>query len=112
MLAQHRDTIGVWDTVAEDSRVCTLPGASPTRRRRDVATLLADGALTGLSIGFWPRDVDYLEAGPHAQGRRQHGRPVRPRRGAHHPADLVEVSIVAAPADDEARIDSVPRANY
>jgi HK97 family phage prohead protease len=56
MLYQHfaHAPIGVWETIAEDSRGLYVRGRliSDVQSARDVRTLLAEGALNGLSIGF------------------------------------------------------------
>lgn len=56
MLYQHfaHEPIGVWDVVREDPRGLYVKGhlTIDIERARDVAALLRDGALNGLSIGF------------------------------------------------------------
>jgi uncharacterized protein len=56
MLYQHfaHEPIGVWDAIAEDSRGLYVRGSlvMDVERARDVAALLREGALGGLSIGF------------------------------------------------------------
>ena len=56
MLYQHfaHEPIGVWDVIAEDARGLYVRGhlVSEVERARDVAALLREGALGGLSIGF------------------------------------------------------------
>lgn len=59
MLYQHfsHSPIGVWEEIAEDSRGLYVRGrlTSDVEQARDVAALLRDGALNGLSIGFRTR---------------------------------------------------------
>jgi hypothetical protein len=56
MLYQHfaHEPIGVWDEIREDSRGLYVRGrlVFEVERARDVAALLREGALGGLSIGF------------------------------------------------------------
>lgn len=56
LLYQHfaHAPIGVWETIAEDSRGLYVRGrlTRDVEQARDVTALLADGALNGLSIGF------------------------------------------------------------
>jgi HK97 family phage prohead protease len=56
MLYQHfaHSPIGVWETIAEDTRGLYVRGRLSTdiEQARDIRALLADGALNGLSIGF------------------------------------------------------------
>ena len=69
MLYQHfsHAPIGVWEKIAEDGRGLYVRGrlSSDVEQARDIAALLRDGALNGLSIGF--RTVR-AKRGP--QGRR------------------------------------------
>ena len=56
MLYQHfaHEPIGVWDEIREDARGLYVRGflTLDVERARDVAVLLSEGALKGLSIGF------------------------------------------------------------
>jgi HK97 family phage prohead protease len=56
MLYQHfaHEPIGVWDEIREDARGLYVRGhlVMEVERARDVAALLREGALGGLSIGF------------------------------------------------------------
>ena len=56
MLYQHfaHEPIGVWEEIKEDSRGLYVRGrlVPDVERARDVAALLREGALGGLSIGF------------------------------------------------------------
>lgn len=76
MLYQHfaHAPIGVWEQIAEDGRGLYVRGrlTGDVEQARDVAALLRDGALNGLSIGF---------------------RTVRARRGANGVRTLLEVEL-------------------
>ena len=93
MLFQHdpKEPIGVWTTIREDARGLKVEGrlAEGVARAREVAALIAEGALDGLSIGF--RTVR-ARADP-ASGLR---RIVE--------ADLWEISVVTFPMLPGARI--------
>jgi HK97 family phage prohead protease len=56
MLYQHfaHEPIGVWDVIKEDARGLFVRGhiTADVERARDVAALIRDGAVNGLSIGF------------------------------------------------------------
>ena len=56
MLHQHfaHEPIGVWTTIKEDARGLYVRGRlnADVQRAREVAALIAQGALDGLSIGF------------------------------------------------------------
>jgi len=96
MLFQHdpNEPIGVWTEVKEDARGLFVRGrlANGVGRARDVLSLMRNGALDGLSIGF---------------------RAVRAKNdsasGVRHiyEADLWEISVVTFPMLPEARIDMV-----
>jgi len=81
--------IGIWDTITEDSRGLRVRGNLLTdlRRGAEAATLLAAGALDGLSIGF--RTVTAERAGPHRRLTR---------------IELWEISLVTFPMADSARL--------
>ena len=58
----HADPIGVWDGLSEDSKGLHVKGRiSDTVLGRDARTLVKDGAVSGLSIGFYPLDYKYEE---------------------------------------------------
>src|SRR4029077_14381403 len=61
MLFQHDpcEPIGVWTGLKEDARGLYVEGAlsAGSSRVRDIAALIADGAIDGLSIGFVPVTV-------------------------------------------------------
>ena len=94
MLAHHDPTrpIGVWSEVSEDKRGLKVAGRiSATADGRDVRTLAKDGAVTGLSIGYWPKDTDIDQNGNRVLKS----------------VDLLEVSLVTFPMNDLARISAV-----
>jgi len=111
MVDQHRQAIGSWRERTEDISTLALAGPiSDTQAGRDVATLLEDEALNGLSVAFLPLEV-YLAAPGETF---HHDTPYGPWSCTHDAwtlyvirAMLGEVSIVYAPSDDEARITSV-----
>ncbi len=81
--------IGIWDSVREDARGLHVRGRLLTalRRGEEAATLLAAGALDGLSIGF--RTVSAERAGAHRRLTR---------------IELWEISLVTFPMADRARL--------
>lgn len=91
MIAQHKDPVGVWTSISEDEVGLRVEGRlSDTAAGRDWSTLLRDRAVTGLSIGFWIED---------ARPEEDHLVVVAAR--------LAEVSLVAVPSDDAARLTAV-----
>lgn len=52
----HAEPIGTWTDIREDIRGLWVEGrlSIGSRRVRDIAALVADGAIDGLSIGFVP----------------------------------------------------------
>ena len=84
MLYQHfaHEPLGVWEVIREDARGLYVKGrlVLDVTRAREVRSLLRDGALNGLSIGF---------------------RTVRATRGASHrilnEIELWEISVVTFP---------------
>ncbi len=96
MLFQHNpaEPIGVWETLAEDSKGLFARGRlMPTvARAREVLSLMRAGAIDGLSIGF--RTV---------KAHRDRARGVR----RIEKIDLWEISIVTFPLLPEARIATV-----
>ena len=56
MLYQHsaQEPLGVWETIREDARGLYVKGrlVLDVTRARDVKSLIGEGALNGLSIGF------------------------------------------------------------
>jgi hypothetical protein len=96
MLWSHMmgEPIGRWTDFRETARGLEVRGKfSDVPRGRDARTLAQDGAL-GFSIGFRTVDFDHNDAG---------NRILRV-------VDLVEVSLVAAPANSRAKITSIKSA--
>jgi len=81
--------IGVWDSITEDARGLRVRGRLLTtlKQGEEAATLLAAGALDGLSIGF--RTVKSERAGPNRRLTR---------------IELWEISLVTFPMADSARL--------
>ena len=109
---EHREAIGRWTTFREDPDAgLYLEGPiSDTATGRDAAVLVQDGVLTGLSIGFYDDTWVYASAGE----RVTFETPFGPRSFQNDEptfyitkCELVETSIVMAPADDEARVVAV-----
>ena len=96
MLAHHDPSrvVGVWHELKEDGRGLAVKGRiSDTVDGRDIRQLAQDGAITGLSIGYWPSKADYVDD-------------VRVIREI----ELVEVSVTAFPMNTLAQIASVKAA--
>ena len=96
MLYQHfaHEPIGVWDEIAEDSRGLYVRGQliMDVERARDVAALLREGALGGLSIGFKTQ-----------RARRDPATGVR----TLSQVDLWEISVVTFPLLENAAVTAV-----
>lgn len=108
----HRTTIGRWTEHSEDDDGLAVAGPlSDTQTARDEAIpLLRDGAVTGLSIGFLPRKWRFADEGEVVTfdtpaGERTY-RPTEPTIFVLE-ADLMEVSLVDIPSDDDARLTEV-----
>jgi HK97 family phage prohead protease len=95
MLFEHRDLIGAWDVVREDSKGLYLEGSIPnTTLGNDVYELAKSGALDSMSIGFRVIDSEY-----NSQGIR-----------LLKQIDLFEVSLVTFPANEMAAVTGVKSA--
>lgn len=96
MLLQHRsdDVIGVWTEAREDERGLYLKGALnlEVQKAREAHSLLKQGALKGLSIGYLTKDYSLDQASG-----------VRTLKKLQ----LLEVSIVTFPANPKAKISGV-----
>ncbi len=97
VLWMHRaDTpIGVWDELREDDKGLHGSGTLLTKdvaQAREAHALMKARAVTGLSIGYWVRESSYDEK----TGIRTLTK-----------LELVEVSLVTFPANDEARVEAV-----
>ncbi|WP_408585927.1 HK97 family phage prohead protease [Novosphingobium sp.] len=97
VLWQHNQAapIGVYDELAEDGTGLKVTGRlliEDVAQAREAFALMKAGAVTGLSIGYWVRKSSFDE-----------------KTGIRtlQDLDLVEVSLVTFPANDEARIDAV-----
>lgn len=108
----HDTPIGRWSEHVEDRDGLRLGGyLSDTATVRDEAEpLLRDGAVTGLSVGFWPRLWRFADTGEQVEFDTPFGKRAYT---ATEPtifvleADLMEVSLVDSPADDDARLDEL-----
>jgi HK97 family phage prohead protease len=113
MRYQHYDggTIGKWTEHREDETGLYLDGTvSDTAAGRDVSTLVRDGVVTGLSIGFAPTEELYAEAGETVNLQTPYG----PQTYVSDKftiyivkARIVEVSLCFNPSDDLARLTQV-----
>jgi HK97 family phage prohead protease len=93
MLAFHdqRDTVGVWESVAETANGLEVAGkllVDEVQRAKEVRSLVMAGAVRGLSVGF---------IGKSARSRPGGGR-------LFTAVELMEISLVAAPAHPGARV--------
>lgn len=97
VLWMHRSDmpIGIWDELKEDEKGLYGAGTLLVKdvdKAREAQALMKKRAVTGLSIGYWVRESSYDEK----TGVRTLTK-----------LDLVEISIVTFPANDDARIDAV-----
>jgi HK97 family phage prohead protease len=97
VLWQHRSDqpIGVYETLAEDDQGLFVKGRllkDDVDRAAEAYALLKAGAVSGLSIGYFVREDSYDE---------------KERVRTLKRVDLVEVSLVTFPANDDARVDTV-----
>lgn len=97
VLWQHRaDTpIGIYTEISEDEHGLRVRGRlliDSVAQAREAHALLKAGAVTGLSIGYWVRKSSFDE-----------------KTGVRTliELDLVEVSLVTFPANDDARVEAV-----
>lgn len=97
VLWQHRQDqpIGVYDELAEDKTGLLVKGRlliDEVAQAREAHALMKAGAVTGLSIGYWVRESSLDE-----------------KTGIRtlEKLDLVEVSLVTFPANDDARVEAV-----
>ena len=99
MLFQHKtdEPIGVFENIYEDQKGLFVKGklALGTQKGRDTYELLKIGALDGMSIGF--------KADPTKQGYNENKRGVRTLKEV----DLMEISLVTFPMNEEAMVQSV-----
>lgn len=105
----HREVVGRWTDFSEDPQTgLELAGPlSDTQAGRDAATLVRDGALTGLSIGFWPLEETLAEPDEKVTFQTPLGTfSYQFDRWTWYvlKADVLEASLVMVPSDDEARV--------
>jgi HK97 family phage prohead protease len=105
----HDRAIGSWSRAArEDEDGLYLEGPiSKTRDGQDAAELVRDGALTGVSVGFFLQQYEFGEPGERKTFQTPFGE--RSYECTDYTwfitkADLAEASLVMAPSDDEARV--------
>jgi HK97 family phage prohead protease len=93
MLYEHRELIGLWDTIKEDSKGLIVEGNINTKTTKgaDAYELAKSGALTDMSVGFKSQDFTYDNKGIRTITK----------------ADLYEVSLVSFPMNEKANILSV-----
>lgn len=97
VLWQHRSDqpIGVYSELKEDETGLFVKGqllVDEVSQAKEAHALMKAGAVTGLSIGYWIRESTYDEK----TGIRTLTK-----------LDLVEVSLVTFPANDEARVEAI-----
>ncbi|TPL49221.1 HK97 family phage prohead protease [Mesorhizobium sp. B2-4-4] len=97
VLWMHRadQPIGIWGKLEEDEKGLIGSGTlliSDVSQAREAHALMKARAVTGLSIGYWVRESSYDEK----TGIRTLTK-----------LELVEVSLVTFPANDEARVEAV-----
>lgn len=95
--AQDGVPIGKWESMTEDAHGLAVTGrliALDSERGKQVYSAMKEGALDGLSIGFRTKEFS-LGTKP--------GEPARTLKKI----DLVELSVVTMPANDDARVDGV-----
>lgn len=96
VLWQHRsgEPIGVYSALSEDSHGLKVEGqlVLEVGRAKEAHALMKAGAVSGLSIGYYVREDSWDE---------------KERIRTLKKLDLVEVSLVTFPANDEARVDTI-----
>jgi HK97 family phage prohead protease len=97
VLWQHRQDqpIGVYEEITEDETGLLVKGRlliDEVAQAKEAHALMKAGAVTGLSIGYWVRESSFDEK----TGVRTLTK-----------LDLVEVSLVTFPANDDARVEAV-----
>lgn len=113
MLYQHNpcEPIGVWQTIKEDHKGLFVKGKLLTeiQRAKEVLSLMKQGALDGLSIGYktirsQKKNLSKTASSPQGQ------QPAERRQGVVRELleiDLYEISIVTFPMHPDARVDRV-----
>jgi len=96
VLWQHRseEPIGIYSSLSEDDHGLKVEGnlILDVSRAKEAHALLKAGAVSGLSIGYYVRDDSFDE---------------KSRVRTLKQLDLVEVSLVTFPANDDARVDTI-----
>ena len=97
VLWQHRSDspIGIWDKLEEDEHGLRGDGSlliADVAQAREAHALMKRRAVSGLSIGYWVRESSFDEK----TGIRTLTK-----------LDLVEISLVTFPANDDARVEAV-----
>lgn len=110
MLSQHDDPIGRWTEYRQDDTGLWLQGTiSEVHEGQEVATLLNDRAINGLSIGFWSDQEVFVSAGETFSSNGFTSTQTKPTWYILK-ARLAECSIVTTPADDQARVVAIRHA--
>ncbi|MBN5091692.1 HK97 family phage prohead protease [Stenotrophomonas maltophilia] len=97
VLWQHRsgEPIGVYTSLVEDAHGLKVEGQliiDGVARAKEAHALMKAGAVSGLSIGYYVREDSWDE---------------RERVRTLKKVELVEISLVTFPANDDARIDAI-----
>lgn len=97
VLWQHRsgEPIGIYTSLSEDGHGLKAEGKliiDGVERAKEAHALMKAGAVSGLSIGFYTREDSWDE---------------KERIRTLKRVDLVEISVVTFPANDDARIDAI-----
>jgi HK97 family phage prohead protease len=104
----HDLAIGKWNDNAQDDIGLRLQGPiSNTSDGRDAAVLVEDGALTGVSVGFFEEEYQYAAPGETCTFQTDLGTYTYTFEQSTWyilKADVVEASLVMAPSDDDARV--------
>jgi HK97 family phage prohead protease len=108
--------IGLWDiaqTVESKEGVHSVGRISDTQDGRDAATLVGDGAITGISVGFYPLVYQFVEPGEIVSYDTPFGKftyEIEEWAIVVVQAEVAEASLVAVPADFDSRIDAFVQA--
>ena len=89
------EPIGVYDEITEDEQGLFVKGRlliDEVARAKEIHALIRANAVSGLSIGYWIRESSYDE---------------KTNIRTLTKLDLIEVSLVTFPANDEARVEAV-----
>ncbi len=96
VLWQHRsgEPIGIYSSLSEDGHGLKVDGQLilDVSRAKEAHALMKAGAVSGLSIGYYVREDSFDE---------------KERVRVLKKLDLVEVSLVTFPANDDARVDAI-----